>query len=42
MGRLSTTECTYPTYLVEKSVTLRQFMFYASKFICSSLSCIFR
>ena len=26
---------------VEKSVTLRQFMFYASKFICSSLSCIF-
>ena len=27
---------------VEKSVTLRQFMFYASKIICSSLSCIFR
>ena len=27
---------------VEKSVTLRQLMFYASKFICSSLSCILR
>ena len=27
---------------VEKSVTLRQFLFYASKFICSSLRCIFR
>ena len=27
---------------VKKSVTLRQFKFYASKLICSSLSCIFR
>ena len=27
---------------VKESVTLRQFKFYASKLICSSLSCIFR
>ena len=27
---------------VEEGITLRQFMLYASKFVCSSLSCIFR
>ena len=27
---------------VEKDITLRQFMLYASKFACSSLSCILR
>ena len=27
---------------VEQGITLRQFMLYALKFVCSSLSCIFR
>ena len=28
--------------IVEQGITLRQFMLYASKFVCSSSSCIFR